>query len=249
MLKKKIITKKQFLIINKKSAVSMKKNFKLKKNALKVFVEADKYRWIHQNLWMGEPVLNLPEDLFCIQDIIFKTKPDYIIETVVAWGGSSLFYSMLLDYFGGKKYIGIDTFIPKNVLQAIKKHKKLNKKIKLIKGDSTSKNTILKIRKIVKKSKKIMVILDSYHTHQHVLKELNLYSNFVKNGNYLICGDTIVNDIPDQKHRPREWNRKNNPQTALNYFLKKNKNKFKVDYDIYRKLLFSNQPKGYLISI
>ena len=89
------------------------KNYRLKKNALKVFVEADKYRWIHQNLWMGEPVLNLPEDLFTIQDIIFKTKPDYIIETGVAWGGSSLFYSMLLDYLGGKKYIGIDTFIPK----------------------------------------------------------------------------------------------------------------------------------------
>jgi len=248
MFKKKIISKTQFLKLNKKYAKLMQENIKLKKNALKVFVEADKYRWIHQNLWMGEPVLNLPEDLFIIQDIIFRTRPDYIIETGVAWGGSSLFYSMLLDYFGGKKYIGIDTFLPKNVTQALKKHKKLYKKISLIKGDSTSEETILKIRKLINNSKKILVILDSHHTHQHVLKELNLYSNFVKKGNYLICGDTIVNDIPDQKHRPREWNKKNNPQTALNSFLKSKKRKFKIDYEIYRKLLFSNQPKGYLIS-
>ena len=89
----------------------------------------------------------------------------------------------------------------------LKKTKKLYKKIKLIKGDSTSLKTILQLKKIIKKSK-VLVILDSYHTHEHVLKELSLYSNFVTRGNYLICGDTIVNDIPDQKHRPREWNRK-----------------------------------------
>ena len=226
----------------------MKKNTRLEKKALKVFIEADKYRWIHQNLWLGEPVLNLAEDLFVIQDIIYRTKPEYIVETGVAWGGSSLFYSMILDYVGGKKYIGIDTFIPNNVKIAIHSQKKLRKKIILIKGDSTSDKTIKKIKNYVKNSKKILVILDSNHTHNHVLKELNIYSKFVKDGQYLICGDTIVNDIPVQKHRPREWNKKNNPQTALDVFIKKNKNKFKVDMEIYRKLLFSNQPKGYLIS-
>ena len=193
-------------------------------------------------------VLNLAEDLFVIQDIIYRTKPEYIVETGVAWGGSSLFYSMILDYVGGKKYIGIDTFIPNNVKIAIHSQKKLRKKIILIKGDSTSDKTIKKIKNYVKNSKKILVILDSNHTHDHVLKELNIYSKFVKDGQYLICGDTIVNDIPVQKHRPREWNKKNNPQTALDVFIKKNKNKFKVDMEIYRKLLFSNQPKGYLIS-
>ncbi len=248
MYKKKIISKNEFLKLNKKSAFLMKKNTLLEKKALKVFIEADKYRWIHQNLWLGEPVLNLPEDLFVIQDIIYRTKPEYIVETGVAWGGSSLFYSMILDYVGGKKYIGIDTFIPNNVKIAIHGQKKLRKKITLIKGDSTSDKTIKKIKNYVKNSKKILVILDSNHTHDHVLKELNIYSKFVKGGQYLICGDTIVNDIPVQKHRPREWNKKNNPQTALDIFFKKNRNKFKVDKEIYRKLLFSNQPKGYLIS-
>ncbi len=248
MYKKKIISKNKFLKLNKKSAFLMKKNTRLEKKALKVFIEADKYRWIHQNLWLGEPVLNLAEDLFVIQDIIYRTKPEYIVETGVAWGGSSLFYSMILDYVGGKKYIGIDTFIPNNVKIAIHSQKKLRKKIILIKGDSTSDKTIKKIKNYVKNSKKILVILDSNHTHNHVLKELNIYSKFVKDGQYLICGDTIVNDIPVQKHRPREWNKKNNPQTALDVFIKKNKNKFKVDMEIYRKLLFSNQPKGYLIS-
>ena len=248
MYKKKIISKNKFLKLNKKSAFLMKKNTRLEKKALKVFIEADKYRWIQQNLWLGEPVLNLAEDLFVIQDIIYRTKPEYIVETGVAWGGSSLFYSMILDYVGGKKYIGIDTFIPNNVKIAIHSQKKLRKKIILIKGDSTSDKTIKKIKNYVKNSKKILVILDSNHTHDHVLKELNIYSKFVKDGQYLICGDTIVNDIPVQKHRPREWNKKNNPQTALDVFIKKNKNKFKVDMEIYRKLLFSNQPKGYLIS-
>lgn len=226
----------------------MIKDIRLQKNALKLIAAADKYRWIHQTKWFGEPVLNIAEDLFVIQDIIWRTKPDYIIETGIAWGGSALFYSMLLNYLGGKKYIGIDTFIPQNLKKRINKHKKLKNNLHLIKGSSTSLETIKSIKKIIKNSKKVMVILDSHHTHEHVLSELKLYYPFVYSGHYLICGDTIVNDIPDQKHRPREWNRKNNPFTALKVFLKENKNLFKIDNEIYSKLLLSNQKKGYLIS-
>ncbi len=79
-----------------------------------VLIKADKYRWLHQTSWLGEPILNLPEDIFMLQEIIWKTKPQYIIETGIAWGGSLLFNSMLLDYIGRKKVIGIDILLQKN---------------------------------------------------------------------------------------------------------------------------------------
>ena len=102
-MKNKIISKKQFLNLNKISAVKMKKDQILCKKALDVLIKADKYRWLHQTSWLGEPILNLPEDIFILQEIIWRTKPQYIIETGVAWGGSLLFNSLLLDYIGGKK--------------------------------------------------------------------------------------------------------------------------------------------------
>ncbi len=247
-MKNKIISKKQFLNLNKISAVKMKKDQILCKKALDVLIKADKYRWLHQTSWLGEPILNLPEDIFILQEIIWRTKPQYIIETGVAWGGSLLFNSLLLDYIGGKKVIGIDIFIPKKIRQNLNKHKKISKKIELIKGSSVEKNVIKKVKSIIKNSKRVLVILDSDHTHDHVLKELEIYSRFVKKNQYLICGDTIVNNIPKQKHRPRKWGPNNNPGTALNYFMKKNPNKFKIDLNIFNKLLFSTQPKGYLIA-
>ncbi len=245
-MKNKIISKKQFLKLNKISAVKMKKNQTLCKKALDVLIKADKYRWLHQTSWLGEPILNLPEDIFMLQEIIWKTKPQYIIETGVAWGGSLLFNSMLLNYIGGKKVIGIDIFIPKEIKHNLNKHKKINKNIVLIKGSSVEKNVIKKVKSIIKNSKRVLVILDSDHTHNHVLKELEIYSRFVKKNQYLICGDTIVNNIPKQKHRPRKWGPNNNPGTALNYFMKKNPDKFEIDLNIFNKLLFSTQPKGYL---
>ncbi len=249
MPKKNIISKKKFEQINSISAKKMSKDLLLKKKALKVLFQADKnYRWLHQNSWMGEPFLNLPEDIIALQQIIFKTKPDFIIETGVAWGGSILYMASLLKLFGGKKIIGIDTFIPSNVNKATSKDKSLKKFIELIKGDSTSVTVINKVKKIVSKSKKILVILDSNHTHQHVLKELTIYSKFVSKGNYMICGDTIVEFIPEQKHRPRPWGPGNNPYTALTEFLNYKNNRFQIDLDICNKMLFTNHPSGYLLA-
>ena len=249
MPKKNIISKKKFEQLNDISAKKMSKDFLLKKNALKVLSQADKnYRWLHQNSWMGEPFLNQPEDIIALQQIIFKTRPDYIIETGVAWGGSILYMACLLKLFGGKKIIGVDTFIPSNVKKATSKDKNLKKFIKLIKGDSTSASVINEIKKVISKSKKVLVILDSNHTHKHVLKELIIYSKFVSKDNYLICGDTIVEFIPEQKHRPRPWGPGNNPYTALTEFLNYDNNRFQVDLNICNKMLFTNHPSGYLLA-
>ena len=126
-MQKKIISKTKFLKLNAESAKKMAMNKALKQEANKVLFEADKFRWMHQTTWLGEPILNLPQDMFAIQEIIWKTKPEYIIEVGVAWGGSLLFQSMLMDYTGGKKIIGIDIFIPNDLKQRLKSQKKLFK--------------------------------------------------------------------------------------------------------------------------
>ena len=244
-MSKKIITKDQFIKLNQNSANKMSKNKKLQNEAIEIFTKADKYRWVHQTLWMGEPILNLPQDMFAIQEIIFSTKPDYIIEVGQAWGGGLLFYASLLKLFGGKKAIGIDIFIPNDLKKRLKSKKQLTKYITYIEEDSTNDNIIKKIKRITKNSKKVMVILDSNHTHEHVLKELNLYSILIKKGFYLICSDTIINYIPIQHHRKRSWGPKNNPYTALKEFLKKNK-RFKIDKEKNNKYLFSCHPNGFI---
>ena len=245
-MKKKIISKKKFQLLNRSSAYKMSKDIKINNDAKKIFVNADKkYRWLHQYTWMGEPILNIPQDVMAMQEIIYRTKPDYIIETGVAWGGSILFLASMLKIFGGKKVIGIDTFLPKNVLHALSKDKNLLKKIELIKGSSVDELIVKKVQKIIRGSKKVLVILDSNHTHEHVLEELKIYSKFVTKNNYIICGDTVVEFIPKQTHRPREWGPKNNPYTALKEFLSKNK-RFKTDFDLSNKLLFTNHPGGYV---
>jgi cephalosporin hydroxylase len=242
---KTIVTKDEFLTINERAAKEMFLDKDLQVKAKDVLVRADHYRWIHQNSWMGEPLLNLPQDMFAIQEIIWRTKPEYIIEVGVAWGGGMLFEATMLEFTGGKKVIGVDIFIPSDLRERLTSHGKLSDRLLLIEGSSTSDETLNKIRGVIKNSKKVMVILDSYHTHEHVLRELNAYSPFVGEGQYLICGDTIVEYIPEQLHRDRPWGPGNNPATAVNQFLAENK-RFEIDFKIDQRLLFSCHPGGYL---
>jgi cephalosporin hydroxylase len=242
---KEIISKNEFLSLNKEASQAMNIDLELQEDAKNVLIRADEYRWIHQSSWLGEPLLNLPQDMFAIQDIIWETKPDYIIEVGVAWGGSILFEAMLLDFIGGKKIIGIDIFIPQDLRQRFNSHKKLTNRIELIEGDSTSENTLDKVKSILNGSTKTLVILDSYHTHQHVLNELRLFAPFVGKDQYMICGDTLIEHIPEQSHRPRPWGPGNNPGTAVKEFLIDN-NRFSVDSELEQKLLFSCHPGGYL---
>ncbi len=245
---KEIITKDEFLQINERAAREMSLDKELQDNALDVLVEADKHRWIHQNTWFGEPVLNLPQDMFAIQDIIWRTKPEFIIEVGVAWGGGMLFEAMLLEILGGKKVIGIDIFIPDDLRQRLSNHGKLSERLELIEGSSTSSDTLGQVKALLGGSRKVLVILDSYHTHEHVLNELRSYAPFIEKGQYLICGDTIVERIPAQLHRTRPWGPGNNPATAVKEFLSET-DRFEVDEKIDQRLLLSCHPGGYLKAI
>lgn len=246
MKNKKIYTRKEFERFRIKEAERMVKNLKLKKDALNILVEASKHHWIHQTNWFGEPILNLPQDMFALQEIIYNTRPDYIIESGVAWGGSLLFYATLMKALGGKKIIGIDIFIPDDLKKRLSLHGELSKKLTLINGSSIEKTTLQKVKSIIGRSKKVMVMLDSHHTHDHVLRELELYSPLVGKGQYLICEDTIVEETSKQKQSSRSWGLGNNPGTALKEFLRKNKD-FTVDKVIENKLLFTCNPKGFLV--
>lgn len=245
---KAIISKEEFLQLNEQAAHEMSQDKELQAEALDVLVKADRHRWIHQGTWFGEPLLNLPQDMFAIQDIIWRTRPDFIIEVGVAWGGGMLFESMLLEILGGQKVIGVDIFIPHDLRKRLMGHGKLSERLVLIEGDSTSADTLLKIREVIGGAKKIMVMLDSNHTHEHVLGELRAYAPFVEKGQYLICGDTIVEYMPPQLHVNRPWGPGNNPATAVREFLQET-DRFVVDEKIDQRLLFSCHPGGYLQAV
>jgi cephalosporin hydroxylase len=217
----------------------------LQKDALDVLVRADHYNWIHQTNWFGEPILQLPQDMFALQEIIFDTRPEFIIEAGVAWGGSLIFYSTLMEVLGGRKIIGIDIFIPDDLRERIRALGKISKRIIWLNGSSIEETIVEQVKEIIGNSKRVLVILDSNHTHDHVLKELLLYSPLVGKGYYLVCGDTIIDSMPEQKHRPRDWGRGNNPKTALFQFLQEN-DRFEVDKLIENKMLLTCNPGGYL---
>ncbi len=244
----KLLSREEFAILQEKSAREMVEDKALLEDSKDVLIRADKHRWIHQTLWFGEPVLNLPQDLFALQEIIYKTRPKYIIEVGVAWGGSLLFYSTLLEVLGGGEIIGIDIYIPDDLRQRLQSYGSLSDRLHLINASSVEEETLEKVKEIIGDSRETMILLDSYHTHDHVLKELQLYSELVGKGYYLICGDTLVDEIPAQDHRPRPWGPGNNPKTALKEFLSQNE-RFKVDQTIENKLLFSCNPGGYLHAV
>lgn len=238
-------TRKEFEKVRNLAAKKMAADTQLRKDALKVLVKADKHMWIHQTNWLGEPILQFPQDMFALQEIIYRTKPDYIIEVGVAWGGSLLFYSTLMEALGGKKIIGVDIYMPPDLKKRLYSYGKLSKRLTLINGSSIEESTIKKIKFIIRNSKKVLVVLDSHHTHNHVLKELRIYSQFIAKGYYIVCGDTVIEDIPEQKHRPRPWGHGNNPKTAVKQFLKENSN-YVIDKQIENKLLFTCNPDGYI---
>ena len=224
-----------------------KKN--LKKLGQRFFEESYKEKYSYNYFYFGRPIIQYPQDIFTLQEIIFETKPDLIIEIGIAHGGSLIFNSSmlnLLNLYKKKKRIvlGIDIDIRKHNLDALKKHP-LSNIIKTIEGSSIDDKTFQKVKRIASQFKKILVILDSNHTHDHVLKELNMYSSLVTKNSYCIVFDTILNNLPNKLMKNRPWNNKNNPMTAVKEFLKKN-NKFKIEKKFENRNIITCMPNGVL---
>ncbi len=237
---------KKFENRNKKLINKMNKDIPFKKKSENWFLDSLKHEYSYHFEWLGRPIIQYPQDIVAFQEIVWKVKPEIIIETGIARGGSLVLSASLLQLLGHGKVLGIDINIRKNNRNEIEKHP-LGKRIKLIEGSSIDESVVKKIFKIAK-GKKVLVALDSNHTHDHVIEEMRLYSPLVTKGSYMIVFDTVIEDIPSNVSKfmkKRPWKKGNNPKTAVFEFLKTN-NRFKIDHDIDKKLMVSVAPNGYL---
>jgi cephalosporin hydroxylase len=224
-------------------ALDMSHDTGLHKRALDLVIDSDKFGYAYQWTWLGFPIIQLPQDIVATQEIIWKAKPDVIIETGIAWGGSVVFYASLLQLIGKGKVVAIDLNLMDHVSDQIMGCP-FSDRIHLYKGSSTDPAIVDKVRAHIEPGQSVMVLLDSNHTHQHVLDELRLYAPLVTKDQYVVVSDTIVEDIPPQTHRTRPWGPGDNPKTALFAYLKETE-RFEIDQEINRKLLLTFTPDGY----
>ena len=225
-------------------------NKPLKKAANDFMCKSTIAKYSYNYSWMGRPIIQYPQDIVAMQEIIWEIKPDLIIETGIAHGGSLIFYASiltLLELSGlvkNPKVLGIDIDIRKHNKEEIEKHPMFNK-IEMIEGSSIDKDIAKKVVGISKGFQNIMVILDSNHTHDHVLKELELYAQLVTKESYCVVFDTIIEDMPENNYPDRPWYKGNNPKTAVWEYLKSYP-EFVIDKNIENKLLITVAPDGYL---
>ena len=235
----------EFVKEREERLVKNEKNQNLKKAASDFNIESNKVQYSYNFSWMGRPIIQYPQDMIAMQEIIWDVKPDLIIETGIAHGGSLIYYASILELIGKGEVLGIDVDIRSHNKKEIETHP-MFKRIKMIEGSSIDEGTAEQVKKITSGKKNIIVCLDSNHTHEHVLSELEIYSTFVSVNSYIIVFDTIVEDLPEGYFsQKRPWGIGNNPRTAVDEFLKHNDN-FMVDETIDNKLLISVTPRGYL---
>lgn len=166
--------------------------------------------------WFGRPIIQLPEDMVRIQEVIYRLKPDVIIETGVAHGGSLIFYASLFEAMGNGRVIGVDILIRPENRRAIENHE-LAKRIALIEGSSVDPITVTAVQNLLEPGEKVMVILDSNHTKKHVAEELRLYHSFVTRGSYIVATDGSMKDLFDVPRGAEDWSW-NNPTAAAAEF-------------------------------
>lgn len=227
-----------------------KKNIKLRKLAKKFIEESTPTKYSYNFYWLGRPIIQYPQDIVAMQEIIWTIKPDLVIETGIAHGGSLIFYASMLELnaiCGGPqdaKVVGIDIDIRSHNRKAIEAHPMM-KRIAMIEGSSITVDVIEQVRKKAATKKQVLVCLDSNHTHEHVLRELEVYAPLTSIGSYCVVFDTIIEELPLHSFPDRPWDRGNNPKSAVNEYLK-NHPEFEMCEEIDNKLLISVSPGGYL---
>jgi cephalosporin hydroxylase len=229
----------------------------------------DSQKWVYESMrrmyvynfdWLGRPIIQYPQDMVAMQELIWITKPDLIIETGIAHGGSLMLSASMLALLdmcdaielkkkidpmhSKRKVLGIDIDIRSHNRAAIESHP-MASRIQMIEGSSISTDVISKVRDIASHFNRVLVCLDSNHTYDHVLAELNAYAPLVSADSYCIVFDTFVEDMPADLFPDRSWGPGNNPKTAVFDYLKGNSD-FIVDQEIQNKLLITVAPHGYL---
>lgn len=202
------------------------------------------YRYTYNFRWLGRPIIQFPQDIVALQEIVWETRPEVVVETGIAHGGSLVFYASLLELLGGDRLaVGVDIDIRAHNREAIEAHP-LAHRLKMIEGSAIDPATVERVRELAG-GRRAMVVLDSNHTHEHVLRELELYAPLVAEGCYLVVLDTIVDRLPKSLYENRPWGPDDNPMTALEAFLATT-DAFEIDREYDDKLLFTVAPRGYL---
>ena len=207
--------------------------------------QANAHMYSYHFSWLGLRMIQFPQDMIAMQEIIWEVKPDLIIETGIAHGGSSVFYASMMQLLDrGGEVISIDIDIRKHNRTAIENHP-MSKYITMLEGSSIDESIFQQVVNLVQDRGTILVVLDSNHTHHHVLRELQLYSLLVTKGSYLVVFDTVIEDMPPECFPNRPWGKGDNPKTAVWEFLKTN-DRFEIDNQLESSLLITVAPDGYL---
>ena len=234
--------------------------------------KSNAYQYTYNFNYGGRPIIQYPQDMVAVQELIWSVRPDLIIETGIAHGGSLMMSASMLamlDYCDAvesgvsldprasrRRVVGLDIEIRPHNRTAIEAHP-LAHKIQMIEGDSIAAVTVAKVCKIASEYEKSLVLLDSNHTHDHVLAELEAYAPLVSKGSYCVVFDTLIEDMPAEMFPDRPWGRGNNPKTAAREYLRRLSVEgrkasdgesliFEVDTMIENKLLITVAPEGYL---
>jgi cephalosporin hydroxylase len=244
----------------RESIHSMSNDCALKDLATQFHNRIVQYNYAYNFKWLGRPIIQEPTDIVALQEIIWKTKPDLIIDCGIAHGGSLILNASMLAMLdiedaitrcetinpkeSKRKVIGIDIDIRAHNRSAIEAHPMMSW-IQMIEGSSIEESTIDRVIRAADRYHKIMVCLDSNHTHAHVLAELKAYAPLVSVGCYCVVFDTGVEDLPEGSCTNKPWGKGNNPKTAVWEYLKVHK-QFEIDKEIESKLLLTADPDGYL---
>lgn len=224
------------------------------------FDQLCRYKYSYHFEWLGRPIIQFPQDIVAMQELIWTVKPDLIIETGIAHGGSLVFSASMLALLdlsdaiergepldpgiSRRLVLGIDIDIRSPNRAAIENHP-MASRIRMIQGSSTAPEVISEVRSVAADYRRILVCLDSNHTHDHVMAELDAYASLTSVGSYCVVFDTVVEDMPEEMFPDRPWGPGNNPATAVRQFLGEHK-EFEVDEIIEQKLVLTVAPGGYL---
>ena len=210
--------------------------------------QARKYSYHFE--WLGRPIIQYPQDILAMQELIWRVQPDLVIETGIAHGGSLIFSASMLELnaaCGGPKdaeVLGVDIDIRAHNREAIAAHP-MFKRITMIQGSSVAPEIVAQVRAKAVSKKRVLICLDSNHTHQHVLAELQAYAPLTSVDSYCVVFDTVIDDMPGEMFSDRPWGPGNNPKTAVSEYLKSH-SEFEIDKRMDHKLLISVAPDGYL---
>jgi cephalosporin hydroxylase len=174
-------------------------------------------KYVYRFTWLGRPIIQLPEDIVRLQEMVYRTQPDVIVETGVAHGGSLVLYASVCEAMDHGKVVGVDVEIRPHNREALESHP-LSRRITLIEGSSTEEGTFARVQDVIGNAERVLVVLDSNHTKEHVLAELRLYSSLVSVGSYIAVEDGIMPEFAGAPRSAPDWDW-NNPRSAVEEFL------------------------------